>query len=129
MIPGIGKLLTSTVGTVLDRVIPDKNARAEAKEKLEELDLANEFQLVIGQLEINKVEAAHKSLFVAGARPFILWVCGVGLLYNTLLHPILDVWLDMPEVDASLLYPVITGVLGLGGMRSWEKSKGVAREK
>lgn len=117
------------LGKVLDRIIPDKNARAAAQEALEAAEQSGELQLIMGQLEINKVEAAHKSLFVAGARPFILWICGVALGYNTLLHPVLDIWVDMPEVDTSLLYPVLMGVLGLGGMRSFEKFKGVARER
>lgn len=116
------------LGSILDRVIPDKNARAQAQEALEAAEQSGELQVLLGQLEINKQEAAHKSIFVAGARPFILWVCGVALLYNTLLHPILNIWVDMPPVETGLLYPVLTGMLGLGGMRSWEKSKGVARE-
>ena len=82
-----------------------------------------------GQLEINKVEAAHKSLFVAGWRPFIGWICGVGLLYNVLISQVLAIWFQVPEVDPSLLMPVMTGLLGLGAMRSYEKTKGVSREK
>lgn len=120
----------------IEKIWPDPNKRAAEVLKLEELrqkgDLAElnaHVQLMLGQIEVNKVEAAHKSLLVAGARPFTLWVCGLALCYNTLLYPIIDIWLDMPIIDTSLLYPVLMGTLGLGGMRSWEKSKGVAREK
>ena len=81
------------------------------------------------QLEVNRAEAAHKSLFVAGWRPFIGWCCGMGLLYSVLLSPILDIWFEMPVIDSSLLMPTLTGMLGLGAMRSYEKVKGVSREK
>jgi hypothetical protein len=121
--------LLPTIGKVLDKIIPDKNARAAAQAALEMADQKGELDLLLGQLKINEIQAAHKSLFVAGSRPFIMWVCGLALMYNTLLHPILDVWYEMPEVDVSLLMPVLMGLLGLGGMRSFEKAKGVAREK
>lgn len=117
------------IGKILDRIIPDKNARKAAQEALEAAEQRGELDLLLGQLEINKQEAAHKSLFVAGWRPFIGWICGIGLLYNVLLNPFFDIWFEMPEVDPNMLYPVLMGMLGLGGMRSWEKSKGVSREK
>lgn len=117
------------IGKVLDKIIPDKNARASAQEALEAADQKGELDLLLGQIEVNKVQAAHKSLFVAGARPFIMWVCGVALAYSTIAHPILDIWFDMPKVDVSLLMPVLMGLLGLGGMRTLEKTKGVSREK
>ena len=82
-----------------------------------------------GQLEINKIEAAHKSLFVAGWRPFIGWICGLGLAYNVIISQVLSIWFAVPEVDSNLLMPVMTGLLGLGAMRSYEKTKGVSREK
>lgn len=117
------------LGNVLERVIPDKNARAAAKEELERAGQAGELDLLIGQLEINKVEAAHKSIFVAGWRPFIGWVCGAGLAYNVILHPFLSIWLELPPVNEGLLYPVLTGMLGMGALRTYEKTKRVAREK
>ena len=82
-----------------------------------------------GQLEINKVEAAHKSLFVAGWRPAIGWVCMLGLLYNTIIANVLSIWIEVPEVDTTLLVPVMMGMLGLGAMRSYEKVNHVSREK
>ena len=121
--------LLPIVGKVLDKIIPDKNARAAAQEALEAADRSGDLALLMGQLDVNKIEAAHKSLFVAGWRPFIGWVCGFGLLYNVMLSPFLDVWFDMPAVDPAMLYPVLMGMLGLGGMRTFEKTKGVSREK
>jgi len=122
--------------SVVERIWPDANKRAEEMRKLEELkqrgDLAYldaHVKLLVGQLEINKVEAASKSLFVAGWRPFIGWVCGLGLAYNIILSPFLDIWFTMPNVNTEALYPVLMGMLGIGGMRTVEKLKGVSREK
>ncbi|MDB4351959.1 holin family protein [Porticoccaceae bacterium] len=114
--------------SIIDRVVPDKNARKAAKEKLAELNQSGELDLMKGQIEINKVEAAHKSLFVAGWRPFVGWVCGVGLAYNVLINPVASIWVAMPVVDPALLYPVLMGMLGMGGLRTWEKAKGVQRD-
>ena len=86
-------------------------------------------ELAQGQLEVNKVEAAHKSLFVAGWRPTIGWVCALGLFYNVILANIIGIWVDVPEIDTTLLVPVMMGMLGLGAMRSYEKVQGVSREK
>lgn len=117
----------SVISKVLDRVIPDKNARAAAGEELNAAEQSGELQLMLGQLEVNKVEAAHKSLFVSGWRPMVGWVCGIGLGYNVILSPFLDIWFDMPVVDPAMLYPVLMGMLGMGGLRTAEKFKGVAR--
>ena len=117
------------IGNLLDKVIPDVNARREAKEALESMESRGELNAILGQLAINKQEAAHKSLFVAGWRPFCGWVCGIGLFYNVILHPFLSLLVDLPPVDANLLYPVLLGMLGIGGLRSFEKFKNVAREK
>lgn len=122
--------------SVIERIWPDANKRAEEMRKLEELKQGGELakldahvKLLVGQMEVNKIEAAHKSLFVAGWRPFIGWVCGLGLAYNVILSPFLDIWFAVPKVDTSALYPVLLGMLGIGGMRTVEKIKGVAREK
>tara|TARA_Y100000034_G_scaffold9926_1_gene10509 strand:+ start:1372 stop:1761 length:390 start_codon:yes stop_codon:yes gene_type:complete len=115
------------VDKFIGKFVKDKDLAAKLSAEARSQEFAGELQLLVGQMEINKAEAAHKSIFVSGWRPFIGWVCGVGLLYNVLLSPILDVWFTMPEIDPGLLYPVLMGMLGLGGMRTAEKFKGVAR--
>ncbi|WP_375180662.1 3TM-type holin [Enterococcus rotai] len=122
--------------SVINKIWPDPVKQAEEQRKLQELaqkgnleELNAEVKLLISQVDLNKVEAAHKSIFVAGWRPFVGWVCGFGLLYNVILAPFLDFWLTVPEVETDLLYPVLLGMLGLGGMRSFEKVKRVSREK
>ena len=88
-------------------------------------------------MEVNKVEAAHKSLFVAGWRPAVGWVCVIAMGYAYVLSPlmifvvtlIMDVPPEFPELNISALMPVLMGILGLGAMRTAEKFKGVQREK
>ena len=121
------QMLLPVLGGVLDKILPDTNARKAAKEQLEVLEHTGELSLLMGQLEINKQEAAHKSLFVSGWRPAVGWVCAIALGYNTLIHSIISIWFTVPAVQTELLYPVLMGLLGLGGMRSFEKFKGVAR--
>lgn len=137
--PVIGTLLA--VGkTVIDRLFPDENARAEQMIRLEEIaqrgDLAElqaEVDLHKGQLEINMKGAQHKSIFVAGWRPFVGWVCGVGLAYVAFIEPLMRFIASMtgyqgefPEIDTTITMQVLLGMLGLGAMRSRDKEKGVA---
>lgn len=130
------------IGKVLDRVLPDP-AAAEAA-KLEVLKLAASADkgqldaavaLAAGQTEINKVEAASPSVFVAGWRPAIGWIGGFGLAYQFVLRPLLTWagailgWPVPPELDMGDLITIIGGMLGLGSLRTIEKINGVARVK
>lgn len=136
MVGGILKV----AGTLIDRLFPDKNARDEAKLKLLEMELSGELaklaveeRLATGQMEVNKAEAAHRSVFVAGWRPSIGWVCSVGLAYQFVLQPFLA-WYALanqfavpPDIDTNALMTLLMGMLGLGAYRTFEKVKGVAR--
>ena len=125
-------ILSSLIGpatSLLDKVIEDKDEKNRIAFELSTLAERHAAELAKGQMEINKVEAAHKSLFVAGWRPSIGWVCALGLLYNTILSNILGIWVEVPEIDTTLLVPVMMGMLGIGAMRTVEKVKGVSREK
>ena len=129
--------ISSIVGladTVIKRVWKDPAQQAEQLFKLTELQQKGDIeelrlfmQELNGQLDINKMEASHDSIFVAGWRPFIGWVCGSALAYNFVVSPILDIWLEVPKMDMTQLMPVLLGMLGLGGMRTFEKLKGVTR--
>ena len=97
--------------------------------------LAGLMAIVQGQLEINKTEAQHSSVFVAGWRPAVGWVCGMALAWNFVVYPITQ-WVaflygvdlyNMPKLDAGELMTVLLGMLGLGGYRTYEKRLGVAR--
>jgi hypothetical protein len=117
--------LIGPVSAILDKVIPDKDLR----EKLSHEIATMADRQMSAQIEVNKVEAAHKSLFVAGWRPACGWVCISALAYSTIISPILGIWFTVPVVDTSLLTTVLMGMLGLGAMRTFEKTKGVSREK
>ena len=131
--------LIPLIGTILDKFLPDPKVAAEAK--LQAMEMAQKGELaqldadvkaMVGQLEINKQEAVSTSWFVAGWRPFIGWICGLGLGYVALVEPlarfVATVWFDykgpFPVIDTSLTMQVLLGMLGLGAMRSVEKVKG-----
>lgn len=114
---------------VLDKFIPDPAAKALAEKELRDSLL----QWDKGQMEVNKAEASHSSLFVAGWRPWIGWVCGGALTYQFILTPIVmwlasifGVVLPMPPKLDDSLWQLMTGMLGIAGLRSFEKIKGVA---
>jgi hypothetical protein len=119
--------LIGPVSGLLDKFIEDKDKKAALVHEISTMAERHAQELAKGQLDVNKVEAEHKSLFVSGWRPAVGWCCCTALLYNTLLSPILGIWFVVPEVDASLLTPVLMGMLGLGAMRTVEKTKSVAR--
>lgn len=122
-------LLIPAVSGLLDKFIIDADEKAKLAHEIATLAERQSHESVMAQIKVNEVQAAHKSLFVAGGRPAIMWICALGLLYNVFIHPILDIWLDMPVVNTDILMPVMMGLLGLGGLRTAEKFKGVAREK
>ena len=115
---------------VLDKFIPDPEAKAKAESELRGALLG----IDKGQLAINAAEAASGSMFVGGWRPFIGWVCGAALAYTYLMVP-LGMWIadatgftmaPPPKLDANL-WELMLGMLGMGGLRTYEKMKGVAR--
>ena len=127
---GLDKLIAPVAG-ILDKFVVDKDLKMKLQHELETaLHSAN-----LAQLEVNKAEAAHKSIFVAGWRPFVGWVCGVALAYHFILAPLLQfgfalggVEQDLPEFEFGQLSTVLMGMLGLGALRTFEKMKGVSRE-
>ncbi len=132
--------LLPTLSDILDKILPDKGAADAAKLKLVELaqqgELAKlnaDITLATGQMEINKVEAASTRLFVAGWRPFVGWICGLTIGFKYVGGPLLSMLLQavghpvtLPVIPAEDLWPVLGGLLGLGGMRTVEKVKGAA---
>ena len=128
----MSSLLTSLVGPVsnlLDKFVEDKDQKNALAHEIATMSEKHSQQALLAQLEINKAEAATGSLFIGGWRPAIGWICALGLLYNTIIVNIVGIWVEVPEVDTTLLVPVMMGLLGLGAMRSYEKVNKVAREK
>lgn len=120
--------------TLLDKFGPEDNtARAQAEADLIKMAADGELKQICAQLEINAREAAHPSVFVAGWRPFFGWMGGVGFLYAVAIQPMLTWWgaahgmPAAPELDTDLLMVVVTGMLGIGGLRTYEKNKGLSK--
>lgn len=128
--------------SIVERIWPDPATKAEAILKLKELEqqgelaeLASATQLATGQLEINKIEAANSNLFVSGWRPAVGWVCCFSFAYILILQPFMlflcalfnKVIPTLPNIDTDLLGWALGGILGLGGMRTVEKVKGVSK--
>ena len=119
--------LLPVVGDVLDRFFPNKEERAKAEREIEAKLTAHLASIDLAQLEVNKQEASHRSLLVAGWRPFVGWTCGLALFYTYLVQPMATFVLaqtghliQLPPVDLSAMMPVLLGMLGLGGLRSFE---------
>jgi hypothetical protein len=134
MISALISSILPIASTVIDRVVPDKNAQAKAKQALEKALVDAEVAGQLGQLEINKIEAGSRTVFVAAWRPFIGWVCGFGMAYAYVVQPILTFALaqagyliELPRVELAAMMPVLMGMLGLGGLRSFEKFKGLSK--
>jgi hypothetical protein len=126
-------LLTPVVEQLIAH-IPDPGKRDKARMEAEATLLSLLGQQQLGQVEINKQEAANAHLFVAGWRPFIGWVCGVGLGYTYVVAPIWAWWLtlyypssSMPVLPTDNLFELVLAMLGLGGLRTFEKLKGVSK--
>jgi hypothetical protein len=126
----IAESITGVAGKVLDKFVQDKDLKAkldqEMKMAFHEANLA--------QIELNKEEAKSSSLFVSGWRPFVGWTCGVALAYHFILEPFIKfivvingVDVELPTFDFSQLSSILMGMLGLGGLRTYEKMKKVER--
>ena len=121
-------ILNALIGPVtglLDKFIPDADTKVKLAHEIATMAESQHHTEVLAQLEVNKQEAAHKNLFVAGWRPFIGWTCGLALFNNYLIMA----YVDANPMDISTMMPVLLGMLGLGGLRSYEKVSGVARSK
>jgi hypothetical protein len=130
----LGKIFGGDTIKTISNVVDDLHFSGEEKEKLKLQMKEIEAKLKEKQLDINKVEAGHRSIFVSGWRPFLGWISGLSIGYVYLFQPILDMILQMFGVevdwvvlDLGQLMPLILGMLGLGGLRSFEKAKGLTK--
>jgi hypothetical protein len=131
-------MLQALIGPVtglLDKVIEDKDQKAKLAHEIATMAEKQAHEAAMAQVEVNKAEAKHSSIFVAGWRPFIGWTCGVALCYHFVANPIILFGVAaagltipaLPEFDMSSLMTVLMGMLGLGGLRTFEKTKGIAK--
>lgn len=139
MIPALLSILAPAIKPLLD-LIPNPAQKEKARQEFEQALMQQELELTklmaksdSDQVEVNKVEAASSSLFVSGWRPFLGWVCGVAFAYHYVLQPVVVFFLatfgksvELPKIEFMEMSNVVMGMLGLGALRSWEKTKGVA---
>jgi len=134
MIPLITTLLPSVMD-VAGRFLPeDKQKRAEAEREIEAKLTESLANIDLANLKINEADAKSGNWFQSGWRPFIGWSCGFSLAYSYVLQPILTFGLaqagyliDLPAVNLGEMMPVLMGLLGLGGLRTFEKVKGISK--
>lgn len=128
--------LTAVLGIgekLIDKLLPDPKQKAEALQKLAEMQQNGDLAVIGNQVEINKIEAGNTNVFVSGWRPFIGWVCGTALAFQLVAAPLV-MWgseiaghrVALPAMQTELLTTLLVGMLGLGGMRTVEKLQGVA---
>ena len=130
----IGKLIEPVTG-LLDKFIEDKDQKAQLAHELATMADRHAQDLALAQIEVNKAEAASGSVFKGGWRPFIGWVCGGAFAYHFVLQPVivfavLTAGVDLPplpEFDMASLMTVLMGMLGLGGLRTYEKKQGITK--
>ena len=127
--------LIGPVASLLDKFIEDKDQKAKLAHEISTMATRLAQELAKGQLEINKVEAQHRSMFVAGWRPFLGWGLSFAMIWHFVLVPLITficafAGMDIPDLpffDMESLMTVLLGMLGLGGLRSFEKAKGLTK--
>lgn len=136
MILQLAQSLVTPIAGLLDKFVEDKDQKAALAHEIATIADKQANEQAVAQIELNSVEAAHQSLFVAGWRPAVGWVCALAMLLNFILIPFINLGLDFAGLDLTLdlidmetMIPVLFSMLGLGGMRTAEKLKGVQREK
>ena len=120
--------LISPATELASKFIKDKDQAARLAHELSTMADRHAQEALLAQLEINKAEAASGNWFAASWRPLCGYVCVLGLTVNFLISPIAAGFgVTIPQADVSVMLPILTGMLGLAGMRSWEKSKGISK--
>jgi hypothetical protein len=131
-------MLQNLIGPVtglLDKFIEDKDQKAKLAHDIATMAEKQMHEQAMGQLEINKMEAQHRSVFIAGWRPFLGWGLSFAMIWHFVLVPMITFGFayagvvppDLPAFDMESLMTVLLGMLGLGGLRTFEKSKGLTK--
>jgi len=128
-------LLIGPVTELLGKIIPDKAEAAKLAHDIATMAERHMHEANMGQIEINKAEAAHRSIFVAGWRPFLGWGLSFSMIWHFVLVPMITFGFayagvtppELPAFDMDSLMTVLLGMLGLGGLRTFEKYKGVTK--
>lgn len=127
--------LIAPITSLLDKWVPDADTKAKLAHEIATMTERHAQEIALAQIDVNKTEAASASLFKGGWRPFIGWTCGTAFAYHFVLQPLLVFVLvafgqpvpDLPKFEMDALMTVLFGMLGLGGLRTFEKFKGVSK--
>ena len=127
--------LVATATQLLDKFIEDKDQKAKLAHEIATMADKHAQEVALAQIEVNKAEASSGSLFKGGWRPFVGWICGFALLYHFILSPLIIFVITLtgstipplPEFDMGSLMTVLLGMLGIGGLRTYEKQKGLTK--
>ena len=126
--------LIGPVTSLLDKFVEDKDQKAKLAHEVATMAQRHAQGLAKAQLEVNKAEAQHKSLFVSGWRPAVGWCCVFGMMGNFMVIPftnfvlaLLKIEVVVPLIDTATMMPVLMGMLGLGAMRTYENRTGVSK--
>ena len=126
--------LIGPVTSLLDKFVEDKDQKAKLAHEVATMAQRHAQELAKAQLEVNKAEAQHRSLFVSGWRPAVGWCCVFGMMGNFMVIPfanfvlaLLEIDVTVPLIDTATMMPVLMGMLGLGAMRTYEKRTGVSK--
>ena len=131
-------LINTLVGPVtglLDKFVEDKDQKAKLAHEIATMSDTHAQQALLAQLEIYKAEAASGSLFKGGWRPAVGWICAIAFGYHFVLQPLIIFVVtiigvdipELPEFDMSTLLTTLGGLLGIGGLRTYEKQKGLTK--
>jgi len=132
---GLVDTLVGPIAGIIGKLVPDKDQAAKLAHEIATMADTHAQQLALGQLKVNEAEAASGSLFKGGWRPAIGWICGLALFWSFILQPFLVFFLvvfgvdlaPLPELKTNDLMPILLGMLGLGGLRTYEKVQKVTK--
>ncbi len=135
MLPQLLSAILPKALDIIDEVIPDKDAAQKAKIAIESKLIEASVQTNLAQMEINKIEAGHRSIFVAGWRPMIGWACAIGVFWMAIGEPMANYLMTLGGVDTSalpkmphdILLELTFALLGMSTLRTFEKLKGVSK--
>ena len=119
--------LIAPVSGLLDKFIADKDQKAKLAHEISTMAERHAQQIALAQIEVNKAEAKG-NWFQSSWRPATAWVCVLGFMVNFLISPIAHAFgIEVPQADTTVMLPVLMGMLGLGGLRTMERVKGVSK--
>ena len=134
-IMGLLDNLIQPVSKILDKAIPDQDLKRKLSHEIATMSEKHAQELALAQINVNAAEAASGSFFKGGWRPCIGWICGIAFGYHFVLQPVIIFVValigieipDLPKFEMNTLLTVLGGMLGIGGLRTYEKQKGLTK--